>query len=134
MKSSPSTISPYKFLDSYTAADGDIFFGRDKEVSEIRAKIYQSKLLLVYGASGTGKSSIINCGLANQLADTDWLPVPIRRGGDITRSMLRQLANQTGADIAYEQNTDSEAFHQTLHKAVSNVYLDHFKPIFLHHF
>ena len=68
-------ISPFKFLDSYAKEDKDIFFGRNQEISEIHAKIYQSKLLLVYGASGTGKSSIINCGLANRLDDTDWLPV-----------------------------------------------------------
>ena len=63
--------SPFKFLDSYTKEDNDIFFGREKEVEDIYTKIFQSKILLVHGASGTGKSSLISCGLANKFQDTD---------------------------------------------------------------
>ena len=51
---------PFKFLDSYTREDKNIFFGRDSETEDIFRKLYSGKLLLVYGKSGTGKSSIIN--------------------------------------------------------------------------
>jgi WD40 repeat protein/energy-coupling factor transporter ATP-binding protein EcfA2 len=131
MKSKTPAISPFKFLDSYMPEDKDIFFGREREISEIHTKIYQSKLLLVYGASGTGKSSIINCGLANQLADTDWLPVSVRRSGDISSSMLRQLSKHTAANLELSEDNSQEAYHSNLHKVVSNVFLDHFKPIYL---
>ena len=72
--------SPFKFLDSYTKEDHDIFFGRDKETEELYTTVFESKILLVYGVSGTGKTSLVNCGLANKFNDSDWLPISIRRG------------------------------------------------------
>jgi MoxR-like ATPase len=53
--------SPSKFLDSFTLADRAIFFGRDQELTELCRRVFESKILLVYGVSGTGKTSLINC-------------------------------------------------------------------------
>src|SRR4030042_5466093 len=88
-------ISPFKFLDSYTIEDRNIFFGREKEIEELYHKVYESRLLLVYGISGTGKSSLVHCGLASKFQDTDWLPLSIRRGSDIIQSIdysIRKIA------------------------------------------
>ncbi len=74
--------SPFKFLDSYTKEDKNIFFGRDNETEELYQKVFESKVLLVYGVSGTGKSSLIQCGLANKFEESDWLPINIRRGAN----------------------------------------------------
>lgn len=57
--------SPFKFLDSYTKEDYRIFFGRDKEIEELYQKVFESKILLVFGISGTGKTFFINCGAFN---------------------------------------------------------------------
>ena len=84
--------SPFKFLDSYTKDDRDIFFGRESEIEDIYTRVFQSKVLVIYGASGTGKSSLVSCGLANKFQDTDWLPVNVRRGDNINNSMHAQLA------------------------------------------
>ncbi len=54
--------SPFKFLDSYTKEDKNIFFGRERETEELYHKVFESKILLVYGVSGTGKSSLIIAG------------------------------------------------------------------------
>ena len=83
--------SPFKFLDSYSKEDKDIFFGRDQEIDEVYNKIFQDKTLFIYGESGTGKSSLINCGLANKFKDTDWLPVNVRRGDNINDSLINEL-------------------------------------------
>lgn len=56
--------SPFKFLDAYTKEDTEIFFGREKEVEELYQKIFNGRILVVYGSSGTGKTSLIQCGLA----------------------------------------------------------------------
>ncbi|MCD6565185.1 MAG: ATP-binding protein, partial [Bacteroidales bacterium] len=96
--------SPFKFLDSYTKEDKDIFFGRDREIEEMYQKVFESKMLLVYGISGTGKTSLINCGLANKFEDSDWLPVSIRRGKNIIASLVQGLGkvalskNQSAVD------------------------------------
>ena len=71
---------PFKFLDSYTREDKNIFFGRENETDEIFRKFYSGKLLLVYGKSGTGKSSIINCGLISKIPQEDIYAINIRCG------------------------------------------------------
>ena len=83
--------SPFKFLDSFTKDDKEIFFGRDKETEELYHKIFESKILLVYGVSGTGKSSLINCGLVTKFSESDWLPVNVRRGGNIIESLEKAI-------------------------------------------
>jgi putative ribosome biogenesis GTPase RsgA len=50
--------SPFKFLDSYSKEDRNIFFGRDNEIEELYSRVFQSRVLVVYGISGTGKSSL----------------------------------------------------------------------------
>jgi len=79
--------SPFKFLDSYSKEDRDIFFGRDQEITDLYRKLFESKILLVYGLSGTGKSSLVNCGLASRFDESDWLPVNVRRGDNIISSL-----------------------------------------------
>jgi putative ribosome biogenesis GTPase RsgA len=66
--------SPFKFLDSYTKDDRDIFSGHDQEITELYRRVFEGKMLLVYGISGTGKSSLVNCGLASRFNESDWLP------------------------------------------------------------
>src|SRR5580704_15269244 len=83
--------NPFKFLDSYTKDDADIFFGREKEVEELYHKIFNSKLLVVYGSSGTGKTSLIQCGLAGKFQESDWMPVLVRRGDNINASFAQVL-------------------------------------------
>jgi len=68
-----STVHPFKFLDSYTKEDRAIFFGREQELEDIYRKFYKSRILLVYGKSGTGKSSIVNCGLVSRIPPEDIL-------------------------------------------------------------
>ena len=117
--------SPFKFLDSYTKDDRNIFFGRDREIEELYQRVFESKLLLVYGVSGTGKSSLINCGLANKFLETDWLPVMIRRGANIIESISTCIKN---ASITLQQNRFVNPLD--FRKGVRSLYLDHYKPVF----
>ncbi|MCX6328314.1 MAG: ATP-binding protein, partial [Bacteroidia bacterium] len=117
--------SPFKFLDSYTKDDREIFFGRDREIEELYHRVFESKIMLVYGVSGTGKSSLIHCGLANKFQDTDWLPIVIRRGGNIIESMAAAIrtASLTAQQIKLASPADFK-------KGVRSLYLDHYKPVF----
>jgi WD40 repeat protein len=118
--------SPFKFLDSYTKDDRNIFFGRDREIEELYQRVFESKLMLVYGVSGTGKSSLIHCGLANKFQETDWLPLVIRRGGNIIES--------TASGIKAASITPQDGQFVTplnFKKAVRSLYLDYYKPVFL---
>jgi hypothetical protein len=61
--------SPYKGLTHYTEEDTDFFFGREAERGVIIANLMASRLTLVYGASGVGKSSLMRAGVARHLRD-----------------------------------------------------------------
>ncbi|MGD0340355.1 MAG: AAA family ATPase, partial [Bacteroidales bacterium] len=117
--------SPFKFLDSYTKDDRKIFFGREIEIEELYQKVFESKILLVYGVSGTGKSSLIHCGLANKFQDTDWLPIVIRQGGNIIESMASAIKSDS---ITSQKNKFVSP--ADFKKGVRSLYLDHYKPVF----
>ena len=117
--------SPFKFLDSYTKDDREIFFGREREIEELYHRVFESKIMLVYGISGTGKSSLIHCGLANKFQDTDWLPIMIRRGENLVESMASGIKS---ASLTHTQNKlESPA---DFRKGVRSLYLDNYKPIY----
>jgi hypothetical protein len=114
--------SPFKFLDAYTLEDREIFFGRDHEISELYRRVFESKILLIYGISGTGKSSLINCGLASRFDESDWLPVNVRRGNNITESLDKEINNQAISPLKPGQSFIEK---------IQSIYLDHFKPVYL---
>jgi len=86
------TNSPFKFLNAYQREDLAFFFGRQKETEEIYNLTKDSRLILIVGASGTGKTSIIQCGLANKFKRTRWNGIYIRRGNDLNNSLEYELA------------------------------------------
>ena len=59
--------SPYKGLMPYTEEDAPFFFGREAEREVITANLMASRLTLLYGLSGVGKSSVVRAGVAHQL-------------------------------------------------------------------
>ncbi|WP_239163436.1 nSTAND1 domain-containing NTPase [Paractinoplanes rishiriensis] len=63
--------SPYPGLVAFTTADVDCFFGRDREVDALTARVRTTPLTVVLGASGSGKSSLIGAGLLPRLAALD---------------------------------------------------------------
>ncbi|MFN0033647.1 MAG: NACHT domain-containing protein [Saprospiraceae bacterium] len=88
--------SPFKFLDAYTADDRNQFWGREEEIDALYGMVAQNRLILVYGQSGTGKTSLVQCGLASRFDSTDWLPLFVRRQGDLNRSLDARLAQALG--------------------------------------
>lgn len=83
--------SPFKLLRSYEKDDIRIFFGRERETRQLYDALMRSKFMIVYGASGTGKTSLIQCGLQGMYSPRDWLPILIRRGDNFLDSIHRQL-------------------------------------------
>jgi WD40 repeat protein len=114
--------SPFKFLDSYTREDRAVFFGRDQEITELYRRVFESKMLLVYGISGTGKSSLVNCGLASRFDESDWLPVNVRRGNNIIDSLKDAFKKHALTPLKN---------NQSISEKLQSIYLDHFKPIYL---
>lgn len=117
--------SPFKFLDAYEKDDRDRFFGREKETAQLYNSVFASNLTLLYGASGTGKTSLVNCGLSNKFYDTDWLPLFIRRADDINSSLDKALRS------ALVREVSSDFYTLPISQKIQQLYIDHYKPIYL---
>ncbi|NOQ24162.1 MAG: hypothetical protein GQ564_02270 [Bacteroidales bacterium] len=61
--------SPYKGLKRFNAKDKETFFGRDELINELFNAINTSKIILVGGASGSGKSSVVRAGVIPKLSN-----------------------------------------------------------------
>ena len=61
--------SPYKGLVPFEDSDLDalLFFGRERESEIIAANLLASRLTVLYGPSGVGKSSVLGAGVAHRL-------------------------------------------------------------------
>jgi hypothetical protein len=59
--------SPYKGLVPFSEADAPFFFGRDAERAIIAANLRSSRLTILYGESGVGKTSVLRAGVLPDL-------------------------------------------------------------------
>lgn len=64
----PSDGCPYRGLASYGTVDAEAFFGRDAEVERILAMADRVPLVVLTGASGCGKSSLLSAGVLPRIA------------------------------------------------------------------
>lgn len=128
---------PFKYLDSYNHSDKDFYFGRGDEISSLYEMTFQSDLLLVYGASGTGKTSLILCGLSNKFETYDWLPLYIRRNHNINESLaktIKENIHSTGeSDSAFDALYKSDSCYEDFPLAadINRLWINNFKPIYL---
>jgi WD40 repeat protein/DNA-binding SARP family transcriptional activator len=68
---------PFKGLAPFEAADAEFFFGRERLVDELVARLADAPLLAIVGPSGGGKSSLLRAGLLPAL---EWESVVVRPG------------------------------------------------------
>lgn len=62
--------SPYKGLKKFEPEDSDRFFGRDQFIGGLVNELEQTNFVLLLGASGSGKSSVVRAGLVPWLQQT----------------------------------------------------------------
>jgi WD40 repeat protein len=69
--------SPYKGLAAFEDSELDalLFFGREREVAAVAANVLSSRLTVLYGPSGVGKSSLLGAGVARRLRKESGAPV-----------------------------------------------------------
>ncbi len=109
---------PWLGLESYAEADAELFYGREAETDELVRWLRREVLTVVFGPSGTGKTSLLNAGLFPRLRREHYLPVPIR----LNYTGAARLVDQVHAAIAQsivaghieEELTSAAADHETL--------------------
>jgi WD40 repeat protein/class 3 adenylate cyclase len=92
------TICPYKGLAAFEAADSEYFFGRERLVAELIARVVGASFIGLVGASGSGKSSALQAGLLPDLAggvlpgSEQWIQVSMRPGDHPDNELRSALA------------------------------------------
>jgi ABC-type transport system involved in cytochrome bd biosynthesis fused ATPase/permease subunit len=91
--------NPFPGLRPFREDEEHLFFGRENQVDAMVNKLAETRFLAVVGTSGSGKSSLVNCGLRPALrqglmsrAGTSWRMAQFRPGSDPIGAMARALA------------------------------------------
>ena len=99
MPSTSIKINPFPGLRPFQESENHLFFGREREVKELREKLLSSRFLAVVGTSGSGKSSLVRSGLLPTLnrdqifgSETSWKTVVFKPGNDPLVNLSTALA------------------------------------------
>ena len=96
---------PYRGLLPYGQAHAAVFFGRDRLTADLAGLLAETGLVVLTGASGAGKTSLLRAGLVPALArgvqvpgSSSWLRVSITPGAHPLTELSGRLAELSGHD------------------------------------
>src|SRR6187431_121337 len=69
------TENPFPGLRSFSIDECHLYFGREGQVDDILNQIAKTRFITIMGYSGSGKSSLMSCGL-----------IPVLYGGFVTET------------------------------------------------
>ena len=139
---------PYKGLDVFDENDAELFFGREKLVDNLVARVKESWTVFITGPSGSGKSSLVRAGLIHALKQgaikearsEGWLYATIKPGREPIEALalafsrlkspelgnyFRQNAIKAGILYEYTESALSENKNQRL-----VLFIDQFEEVF----
>ncbi|MDB9375096.1 eIF2A-related protein [Nodularia sphaerocarpa] len=104
-------LCPYRGLRAFGEEDSQYFYGREKVVQQLINDLAQSSFIAVVGASGSGKSSVVQAGLIAQLrrgkvlpGSEDWWMRSFRPGANPLEALSRRLVDSgTEKEKVYQQ-------------------------------
>ena len=132
--SSPGPSSPYKGLNAFEDSELDalLFFGREREREIVVANLIASRLTVLYGPSGVGKSSLLRAAVARSLRQLPEQPLVV-----VFSRWSENPAEALAAVVAEETGTSNGDALDVLEHAQSDrdVYLvlDQAEEYFLYH-
>ncbi|MGE5106546.1 MAG: hypothetical protein ACM3H8_03315 [Sphingobacteriales bacterium] len=136
------SASAFIGLQSYTEAQAKSFFGRDNEINNLTKLVESNTLTIVFGKSGTGKTSLLNAGIFPSLRKHYCLPFRIRlefnkESPDLItqiKNVLKQEIDKYGFKVEAYPSTETlwEYFHkEPLWKTITPILVfDQFEEIF----
>jgi len=98
IKKDISNFNPFPGLRPFAPDESDLFFGREGESEEVLGKLLKNRFVTVIGASGSGKSSLIYCGVLPRVRElttkeqSEWSIVTFRPGNDPFGNLADALA------------------------------------------
>lgn len=129
------TESPYKGLDKFEAEDKDKFFGRDQLIASLSKDLEQNNLLLLLGASGSGKSSLVRAGLIPKFLDKRFVNLTFVPDEDPFESLYGCLISKYGvAKAKTAQKGEADTLIQVVGELKKDsrwlIFIDQFEELF----
>ena len=144
-------FNPFPGLRPFTPEENEFFFGREDESSEIAGKLIRNRFVAVTGASGSGKSSLIFCGLLPKIRglsskDTGiWRIFTMKPGndpfGNLTGSFAENIPdadkrNKSGDEILKLLKENPDGIAEVIKRFSSEIkgkvllFIDQFEELF----
>src|ERR1700730_1406571 len=108
----PGVRNPFPGLRPFREDEEHVFFGRESQVHSIIDKLSATRFLGVVGASGSGKSSLVKCGLRPTFrrglmtsTGTSWRIAQFRPGSNPLRALARALSREGVLFSEFESTT-----------------------------
>ncbi len=100
---------PYPGLRPFEAEEWSIFFGRERMIDDVIDRLAANRLVLIHGASGAGKSSLVRAGVLPKLArqhrraGAPWQTCTMRPSGGPLWNLAKELAGLEGTALDVER-------------------------------
>jgi WD40 repeat protein len=98
-----NNFNPFPGLRPFAPEESDLFFGREGESEEVLGKLLKNRFVTVIGASGSGKSSLIYCGILPKVRDqkkegsSGWRIITFRPGNDPFGNLAEVISDDISA-------------------------------------
>lgn len=106
MSSTPSKqgklFNPFPGLRPFTQDESHLFFGREGQSKSVLNSLEANNFVAVIGASGSGKSSLIYCGVIPALKDESgkkWMTVSTRPGTNPIKNLVSSVSEVFGEKV-----------------------------------
>jgi formylglycine-generating enzyme required for sulfatase activity len=132
----PLTKPPYKFLDYYESDDRDIFYGRQIESVRFFRLVLSHRLTVLFGASGTGKTSLLKAGVMPLLWEQGYATAYVRALDDPLRAVREEVLARLRARGQAAADPGASTLHGFFQAVLDPedrlvVFLDQFEEFFL---
>ena len=87
----PAHRVPYKYLAPYTAADADIFKGREELSNRVAERVDSYRVTVLYGEPGVGITSLLEAGVRPKLEEQGDLVIHVTEYEDIASEVRLQV-------------------------------------------
>ncbi|MEA2078447.1 MAG: hypothetical protein U9P00_01065, partial [Pseudomonadota bacterium] len=119
MSEHPRYPGPQSFADD--AVDQRLFFGREAEAEELLHRVQATRMLVLFGKSGLGKTSLLQAGLFPSLRERGFWPIQVRLNHRDVKPLAAVIAavlescQRAGVDCEAGERDSLWTFFKTTH-------------------
>ncbi len=120
------SFNPFPGLRPFGIDESHLFFGREGQSDEVLEKLSDNRFVAVIGASGSGKSSLMYCGLIPELyggfitdAGSSWKVVISRPGGGPIDNLAKALVEADEKELTEKERFTRESISSAVLRSSS---------------